>query len=244
MLPLTRSLAVAALALVPAAAQAQLLTLRDNEFGPRMRFGINFTVAQPLEEFSDYVNTGFGATGSFTYKLDRRGIFGIRLDGGFLQYDNEKKRVCVSSTIGCRVQVDLTTSNNIFVLGIGPELSVPSGFIRPYVSGSVGLAYFFTESSVEGTRNDDQPFASTTNYDDGKLAYTGTAGVLIPVRAGRQPVFIDFGARYHRNGEMRYLRKGSIIDNPDGSITINPIRSEANLLTYHLGVQVGIPISR
>jgi hypothetical protein len=49
----------------------------------------------------------------------------------------------------------------------------------------------------------------------------------------------DLGVRYHGNGEVEYLKEGDIQDNPDGTITITPTRSEANLLTFQIGVQIG-----
>jgi hypothetical protein len=55
---------------------------------------------------------------------------------------------------------------------------------------------------------------------------------------------IDVGARYHGNGEARYLRKGDIIDNPDGSVELDPQQSETNLWTIQLGVSVEIGQSR
>jgi hypothetical protein len=38
---------------------------------------------------------------------------------------------------------------------------------------------------------------------------------------------------------VKYLREGSIVDLPNGDIEINPIRSKADLVTYHLGVSIG-----
>ena len=43
---------------------------------------------------------------------------------------------------------------------------------------------------------------------------------------------------YHGNGQVRYLREGGIIDLPNGGIVLNPIQSDANLLTYRLGFSV------
>ena len=40
---------------------------------------------------------------------------------------------------------------------------------------------------------------------------------------------------------MTYLTEGDIQDNPDGSITLFPVVSEANLVSYRLGVTIGIP---
>jgi hypothetical protein len=74
------------------------------------------------------------------------------------------------------------------------------------------------------------------------FALTGGGGVLIPLFAMRRtPVLLDLGATFHRNGEATYLRKGSIRDLPDGSIVISPLRSEANFVTYRIGISIGVP---
>ena len=41
-------------------------------------------------------------------------------------------------------------------------------------------------------------------------------------------------------GSGEYLREGGIVDNPDGSITLNPIHSEANVVLIQIGVRAGI----
>ena len=40
--------------------------------------------------------------------------------------------------------------------------------------------------------------------------------------------------------QAEYLREGDIQDNPDGSITLFPVRSDTDLLTFHVGFSVGI----
>lgn len=201
--------------------------------------GVSFLVAAPQGQFADYVRRGYGIGGDFLFRLDRQGIVGIRIDGGFLNYGNETKRACISGTIGCRIVVDVHTGNNIALFGVGPQLMLPTGKFRPYVTGTVGLAYFFTQSSLSGT-SDTQDFANTTNFDDATFAWTGGGGVYIPLGHRAHPISIDVGVRYHGNGEARYLREGSITDNPDGSITITPIRSQTNLLVFSLGVTFGL----
>ncbi len=169
-------------------------------------------------------------------RLDRSGALLLRIEGGYLRYGHERKRACL---ISCRITVDVNTDNNIMVFGIGPQLMVPVGFLRPYVTGTAGLSYFFTQSSLEGS-NDSSPFAETKNFDDVVFAWTGGGGLQIPVREGLKPILIDLGVRYHKNGEASYLREGSITDNPDGSTTITPIRSQTNFLSIHLGVMFGL----
>jgi hypothetical protein len=138
------------------------------------------------------------------------------------------------------VNVDVNTDHDILFAGVGPQISVPAGFFRPYINATAGVSYFFTHSSVSGDNSGENLF-DTTNHDDAVFALTGGGGFLIPLSMRRTPVLLDVGATYHRNGEATYLRKGSIVDNPDGSITISPIRSEANFMTYRIGVSIGFP---
>lgn len=224
----------ASLAAAPAAAQADS-TARDTR--ARTSGGGSLVYARPAGEFAEYVNQGVGLNGNLLLRLDRAGAIALRLDGGFLVYGNE--RVSVRSPFGGRLRFDVRTMNNIAFFGVGPQLMVPTGRVRPYVNGTAGLAYFYTQSSVEGSANDNQPFARTTNKSDVNLAYTAGGGIYVPLSVGRRPLSLDVGASYHGNGTAEYLRKGSIRDRPDGGVDIDEIRSETNFMTYRVGVSVG-----
>ena len=232
----------AALALLPAAAFAQYPTnlgpvTRDGE--PRLMGGADFRIAQPAGQFGQYVANGVGVGVHGLARLGASGAFALRVDGNFVQYGSETKRVALSPTVGGRIQVDLNTSNNIFWFGMGPQLMAPRGPVRPYVNGTVGFSYFATESSVKGL-NDGESLLRNTNYDDVVFSYSGGTGVLIPIAHGRRTlVFLDLGARFHNNGRTSYLREGGIEDLPGGGIALHTIDSNANLWTYHVGVSIG-----
>ncbi len=221
---------------VPAAALAQ------DDVGRPLRAwtGGGVLIAAPVGEFETYVDNGWGVGGHFLFRIDESGVLGIRADGGFLNYGRETRRVCLSPTVGCRIEVDLTTSNDIFYFNFGPQLSVARGPVQPYLNASLGFAYFATVSSVEGSNNADEPFARTTNFDDITWAWQVGSGVRVPLSSGRTPIALDLGVRYNTNGEAEYLREGGIVDRPDGQIDLNPIRSEANLVTVQIGVTVGL----
>ncbi|HEX6560156.1 MAG TPA: hypothetical protein VF021_11855 [Longimicrobiales bacterium] len=206
---------------------------------PHVFLGGSFIVAQPQQEFSDYVNTSFGGSLHALWKPDANGPLGLRFEGGGIGYGNERKRVPLSSTIGGRVNVDLTTSNFIVFGHVGPQLTLPSGAIRPYVAPSAGFAYIATVSSVSGVNNG-QNIAQQTNYDDFLFSYGATGGIYLLLSRGRVPVLLDLSTRYYQNGKASYLIEGSIQDNPDGSISFTPINSRTNLLTFQVGVSVGI----
>jgi hypothetical protein len=208
---------------------------------PRFMGGLSFSVGQPRGQFHRYVDAGYGLGGHGLYRVDRAGAFALRVDGGFLNYGRETLRVPLNAGPGGgRVQLDLTTTNNIFWMGVGPQLMAPKGVVRPYVNGTAGFSYFATTSSVKG-RNNEESFADDTNFDDAQFSWGGGAGVLVPVwRGPRSLVFLDAGARYHDNGRnVRYLREGGIRDLPNGEIQLDVIRSRADLVTWHLGVSIG-----
>jgi len=64
----------------------------------------------------------------------------------------------------------------------------------------------------------------------------------VPMRSSaRTRVSLDLGARYHDNGRnVRYLREGGIRDMPNGDILLDVIQSRADLITYHLGISIGV----
>ena len=228
----------AALAAVPSPVRAQSFEMPGRQGPPRFFGGAELIYARPQGAFANYVSQGWGAAGHFLWAVDPHGILALRIDGGYLQYGNERKRACLSTTIGCRIVVDVNTSNNIVFAGIGPQLMAPTGSFRPYVNGTAGFSYFFTQSSVSGRDDLNTTFAST-NFHDAVFSTAAGGGVYIPVTVSKTRFSIDVGATYRWNGRTRYLREGGITDLPDGSIQVEPIESRTDLLNYHLGVSFG-----
>src|SRR5690349_19841297 len=172
--------ALAAFAAVSATApaiSAQATAARRTGSLPRAYGDINFAIAQPLGAFNDFIGEGYGITGGFVWNLDRDRVFGIRAEGGFVQYGNERTGVCF---VSCRVPLDINTSNDIAFGGIGPQITVPAGPFRPYLNATAGFSYFFTHSSVSG-ENDYETHFDATNHDDAVFALTGGGGFPIPL---------------------------------------------------------------
>jgi opacity protein-like surface antigen len=205
---------------------------------PKNVLGISGSLARPVGEFQDFVSWGGGLSMYWTMSLDRERHFGLRVDATGILYGHERYTIPFSDALG-RVRIAVSTDNFIVGAGVGPEFALTVGPVRPYAFGTVGFSYFATESSL----SDDQgapAFANTTNFDDWRFALTGGAGVAVPLSHGRKPVALDFSVVMTRNGPTDYLIRGGVIDNGDGTISVLPIHSNADLVTMRLGVVVGI----
>ncbi len=206
--------------------------------------GAVLLVGLPTGELAEQIDVGGGVGFSGNYYLVPSGALRLRVQGGFMEYGSEKREVCFSNTVGCRVRLDLRTANSIAFGSIGPELAFTSGHIRPYVNAGIGVSYFETASSLDDNDGDDQGFGTTRHLQDTGLSFTGGGGLYVPLSVRSVPLSLDLSARYHRNGTMEYLRKGDIRDNADGSISFTPTRTEADFVTVQLGVSVGISTRR
>ncbi len=210
----------------------------DLPVNPRWLLGITALLARPTGEFQQFVDWGGGLGVYATYHFDEGRYVGLRLDGSHLVYGHERFSAPLSPTIP-RVGVDVTTTNFITNVGIGPQINLARGPVRPYVYGTAGFSYFATVSSVSGD-DDFVEFASDTNFDDVTGALTFGGGLLLQFNGGNHPVSLDLAVQSTYNGEATYLRSGGITDLPDGTILIRPIRSDANLVNFRLGIAIGL----
>ncbi len=210
---------------------------------PNWYLGISGIVSEPQGEFAQSVGTSGGVGINVRYSPSGAAGFGLRADFGFVRYGSYTEPACFSVTVGCRVQLDVVTANDILLASLGPEWILPvNGPVRPYLSGSVGLAHFYTHSYVKGVdEHDEDGFGNTTNHKDSSLAWRTGGGILIRLVRGPAPVALDLAAYYHRNGIAEYLTEVDIEDLPEGSIDLFPRRGETNFVSFRLGVSIGLP---
>ena len=193
--------------------------------------GVRGVFAQPIGEFNRYVNNGWGIGADLRWFPGVQRALSLRTDVTFITYGRKTTRECLGS--GCRIQIDINTSNNIFSGLVGPELQVPSGPIRPYVNAMAGWTSFWTQSSADGA-NDDENLFRTTNLRDNILTKAVGGGVRIPFA---HMAMVDVNARRNVNGRARYLTRDSF---GNGTLTTPIVRESAvNMWTYSIGVAFG-----
>ncbi len=211
----------------------------DDAFTIRQRSSLSVSVIQtrPQGAFGRNVGLGYGLDGAYLLRLDRAGIWSVRASAGIASYGRESLRTALSETVGGRVTVDVTTTNYMVPMSVGPQLSWPTGIFRPYVNVGIGAQAFFTESRVQGTTNP-VALASTTNHSSAAASWTFGGGVYMPLYAGRTRVDLDIGAQYMAGGTTRYLAAGSIVDLPGATVSITPVESRTHVAVIRIGARV------
>lgn len=234
--PLTLAL-VLTLSQSPLAAQLKDVTDQFRDYGRiKGRAGAHLEYAQPEGELGDFVDQGFGLSGWVGVGLDHDSRVLIGLEAGYVNYGTRTRSIAVTPSLPW-AYVDVTTTNNIVTAGIPLRIELTNSRLRPYAMGSVGGAYFFTQSSVNSGSDDDVD--TQTMYSDLTFNWTAGAGLVYQIQRGETPVYLDFGFRHVDNGEVKYLTDRSIQEY--GSTTvITPVRSQANFSMFQFGVAVGL----
>lgn len=226
---------------VSAAAQTSSVAERADSASSelRRRSSVSVSVIQnrPQGAFGQNVGMGYGVDAAYLLRLDAAGIWSVRANVGVVTYGDESRRTPLSETVGGRVLVDVKTSNYIVPMSIGPQVSWPTGSVRPYANAGVGGLAFLTESVVQGT-SDLTPMASTTNHSAVVGSWTLGAGVYMPLTLGARQVDLDLGVQYFGGGRARYLAPGSIVDLPNAQIAVTPLESTTHMTIVRLGVRM------
>ena len=221
--------------LLPSESRAQLIGETPQEpVPPRGYVSIGVRGAQPLDEFAEYIKAGLGFGGQVSHAFDSQRIFSMRANVDFLIYGHDTEHY--QTPYGGRL--DITTSNNILSVGVGPQLTAPGPGVRPYVNGTVGFSYFSTATTVKW-RYSDEAVDEWTDHSDIVGAWSAGGGLLIPLSSGARSVMLDLGASYLGNGKAEYLREGSVTRDETGEVYFTAIRSRTNMVVYTIGVSIG-----
>lgn len=99
-------------------------------------YGTTLMAIQPRSDLARYAKRGFGAAFQGYMGLDKFGIAGLRGDASHLLY-------------GANRYSDTAMTNNISSVVVGPQVTIPWGPIRPYVSVGGGLTHLFSTISYD-----------------------------------------------------------------------------------------------
>lgn len=218
--------AAALAAPVPATAQGEELT-----YSP-FSASLAFLSTQPLGELR--TGPGFGVGITAAWALDPARRLRVRGELRAATYGRETRTACLSATVGCLIEVDIHTDYTSFFVGAGPELAVPVLGTTLVLDATAGYGSFSVRSSVRGISDpDSEDLLTTTNFDDGFFAWSAGGEVRVPFAS---QFSISLGGQYQHNGRASYVREGGITTNPDGSLNVEAMTTDANQFVLTLGV--------
>lgn len=194
---------------------------------------------RPLGALGHNISFGYGITGALTIPLDRSGRLSIRAEVGEMEYGHESRRTAFSETVGDRVEVMVRTTNAVVPITLGLQGELSFGPLAVYAHGGIAAQAFYTTTRIEPTAGG-YPLVSSVNQSDLAFGWNLGSGVSIPVHTGTRQVLLDFGAQYIAGGRASYLAPGSIVDHPDGQVTITPLESRTPMLAIRAGVRIGL----
>jgi len=194
----------------------------------RPQLGLNLALGLGRGRFQQFVQAagGFGLYGAVPIAL--RGGVALRADFSVLFHGFD-------SWSGPPA---FNTESYITSLRAGPQLALPLGPVQLYGFWAGGFSYFATDANPDDAC---ECAFTQTLHDD--LTWVSEVGGGVRVALGRWPSrpALDLGVRAMRNGLASYVTGGGVTQNSDGSFTVRPIRSEANLLLIQLGVSASLP---
>ena len=225
--PTPAALLAAALLLLPAALTAQEPV--------RSRFSgtLSLLNIQPLGELRTGPGIGLAASGAFA--LDPAQRLRLRADVRLASYGHESRRFCISQTIGCWIEVDVNTDYTMMYGGVGPELALPILGTELVLDATAGVGYFGVASSLQGIDDADDRIGHTTHYDDTVFAWSAGGDLRIP---DSRVLAVSLGTHYLHNGQASYVVEGGITQNPDGTLDVHPLTTDANVVAITLGVAI------
>jgi hypothetical protein len=234
---LTALLAASAAAQDSSSSRGRYHVLRD--VARRSSLELAVTQSRPQDALARNIGLGYGMSAAYLFRLDNEGIWSLRADVAAVAYGNETKRSAFSETVGGRVQVHTRTTNYIVPVFVGPQLAWPTGAVRPYVHGGIGVQTFATESSVQGMY-DQFDLASSVNLSDATFVWVAGGGVHVPITRRSTRAQLDVSMQYLGGGRARYLAPGSITDLPGGAIHISSFESTTNYVLLRIGARFGL----
>ncbi len=193
--------------------------------GPRgLFFAIDAELYRPTEDFQSYVGRPTGVAGHLTIPVWTRGStsLGIRGDAFWVRHFHKE------------ITYDISVANEFYGGLIGPQLSLVTGPVRPYIAAGYGTTRFWTVLNVDEDCDDedpgcvDQDRVRQSDYE-ASTVLTGGAYVRIPGGTGNVVVLLHIAGQWHRGGtpDVRTLRDGTQPGQPDVRYT-----------SWHFGLSV------
>lgn len=202
-------------------------------------FDISFALGTPEGDFQQSLDrNAYGVDFAFMYQLGRDVPIQV---GAGLVYQNYGWRERDAQFVDGvpEIDVNVRTTNNLVTPQLIIRVEPRIGGFSPFIEGSVGFNYLYTESSIRDDFEDEE-IASTVNYDYFTSNYGIGGGAKFRLWEGYDEdgdfwgVHLFIKTKYMLGGEALYLKEGDLIatgNNLEYIVT----RSRTDLTTFNIG---------
>ena len=182
--------------------------------GPRgLFFALDAELFRPKKNFREFVGRPTGVAGHLTYPVWTRGSasLGIRGDVFWVRHFHKE------------LTYDVSVAREFYGGLIGPQLSLATGPVRPYVAAGFGTTRFWTVLNVDEDCDVDtdpncvdRDRVRQSDYE-ASTVLTGGTYLRIPGVTGNVVVLLHLAGQIHRGGtpDVRTLRDGTTPGQPD-----------------------------
>lgn len=231
------------LAVAPAAAASgQIIQPPAPKITDLFTIGASFQGGLPVGDFRREDNGGFGGEVVLGFQPFRGQPLLLRASGGGIKYGTKKawgyQETCDDS--GCWVEEKEydARSHSMYTFQFGPEFFLTTGKVRPFAFATVGRTVFSSRANFKPTTPYGQEWSQGI-FSSNNLSTTYGGGLRwMATQAGRQIGF-EMSGRVHRNIGAEYLTERRVVENPDGSLTIDPAYGAAHVVGIQLGIWIG-----
>ena len=199
--------------------------------------GLYAMVSPPSGPFAQHagVGGGIGTYGVACLEGDR--VLGIRVELSGTALGGPEYAIRYGAPGAPDVNEVVSYFSGILALSVGPQITLPGRYVRPYVTAQVGLSYVF--SAWERRWEDAEPSVNPLDIGLGphefNLPIGAGGGILIQLRRGADPLWLDLSAQWTRHGQATIVSDAGITDATQGA-AVQPVKSLMSLWQFRVGI--------
>ena len=189
----------------------------------------------PTGDWGEVAGFGLGLENAVTVFPDSSSSFGIR-QGSSLSYNFGRNVDVPASNLDPNTSLHTDTANTSFWLGLGPAFCKHSGDLRPFLYGTVGVAFNWIDSHLKGDVQG-SGYDATVGQTSTTFVWTAGAGVskaISSIPGGR----LELSAEYRSGLDQNYLLPSEVTSS-GSNVSWDRSPHNADQIIVRLGIQTG-----
>lgn len=203
--------------------------------GASTQAGGYFSGSFPTGDWGQVAGFGLGLENATTVFPDSTKSFGIR-QGGSLIYSFGSTVDVPSANLDANTSLQIETAKTSLWLGIGPAFSKHTGNMRPFLYGTIGVAFNWIDSHLKGNVQG-ASYDATVGQTSTTFAWTAGAGIskAMPSLPGGR---LELSAEYRSCIDQDYLLPAAVTSS-GSSVSWKRTPQNADEIIVRIGIVAG-----